>query len=110
MAPPSVPAGEPSSRHEKVTAFVSRASAAAEPKPQPADYGDLDSFGSEEPRRAEPATPELEASDEPRRVWTMGGGRAAVVVGAIAALVLLAIAAVWLAPALMRQFPLAGGT
>ena len=108
MAPPSVPAGEPSSRHEKVTAFVSRSSAAAEAKLAPADHGDLDAFGSEEPTAA-PAAPAVETPHEPRRVWMTRGG-AAIVLGGIAALTLGASAALWLAPALTRQFQGTGGT
>src|SRR5688572_19068555 len=103
MGPPSVPAGEPSSRHEKVAAFVSRSSA----EPKPADYGDLDAFRSEEPKRPEPPAPAVETPREPRRL-RMVGGIAAAALGAGAAVVLGASAAVWFAPSLMGQFPAIG--
>jgi hypothetical protein len=108
MALPSVPAGEPSPRHEKVTAFISRSSAAAEAKMALTDEADLDAFGSEEPTRAETAAAVLDSGRE-RRLW-LTGRLVTVALAAVAAVVLGISAAVWFGPALMRQFPAAGGT
>jgi hypothetical protein len=98
MGSPSVPAGEPSGRHEKVTAFVSRAAASAEQKTVLPGLGaDLDAFGSEEPKRAQPAAAAPKASLLSRRTL--------LILGLAGAALLAAAAAAVFAPSLLLQAP-----
>ena len=87
MAPSPVPAGDSPARHDKVTAFVSRSATSPEPK-QGYPSGDLDAFGSEEPKRGEPSS--LPVTGGPDRDWRrilMWGGAALAAVALIAVLV-----------------------
>jgi hypothetical protein len=100
MASPSAPAGEPSGRHEKVTAFVSR-SASAEPKVAAVTTThaeDLDAFGSEEAKQA----PEAVAS--PIRSMVPPGPLLAILAAAVG--VAAVVIGLWMfAPSFLRGAP-----
>ena len=94
MGSPPIPAGDSAQRHEKVTAFVSRSSAAAEPRlASPVGTDDLEAFGSEEDLRSERT---LTRSGDRRPLW-IGLG--------IAGAAGLVIAAVLWGPALLQLTP-----